>query len=62
MKICIFFQKKIFNLIFSGYDLLVRKWVEGTQTGSIHLIFIWRQKNADSGSMYPKNLARREGH
>ena len=62
MKICIFFWKKIFDLIFIGYDLLVWKWVDGTQTGSIHLIFICRQKNADSGPMYPKNLARREGH
>ena len=49
-----------FDLNFSGYDLLVWRWVEYTQTGSKHHIFICWAEKGDSDSCYPLKLARSE--
>ena len=55
-------KTKIFKVNFKGYALLFYRWAEGTQGGSQHLIFTWRQENGISRTRDPLKLARREGH
>ena len=55
-------KTKIFKVNFKGYALLFYWWAEGTQGGSQHLIFTWRQENDISRRRDPLKLARREGH
>ena len=57
-----FASNQNFDLNFSGYDLLVWRWVQCTQTGSKHHIFICRAENGNSESMYPLKLARSESN
>ena len=62
IKICLFGSTQNFDPVFRLYDLLVCRWVEGTQVGSKHHIFTCRAENGISGSRYSSNLARSESH
>ena len=56
-KICHFFSRFNFDLIFRGYALMSREWVECIQWCSKHWIFIFRSENDHSDTLYPLNLA-----
>ena len=56
-KICHFFSRFNFDLIFRGYALMSREWVQCIQWCSKHWIFIFRSENDHSDTLYPLNLA-----